>query len=69
MHVTCSPTSGQSPWEFWNVTHVREGNKIYSGYAERFCQAFPAEVRFVLHYNVVMKALIVIETIFDALPK
>ena len=62
-------TSAQGLLGTWDVTDVREGKEIYSGYAERFCQAFPAEVCFVLNYDVVMKALIVIEAIFDAHPQ
>ena len=63
MHVICSPTSGRRHWGTWDVTDVREGKEIYSDYTERFFQAFPAEVCFVLNYDVVMKALI------DVFPK
>ena len=63
------PPAGRRHWGSWDVTDVREGKAIYSDYTERFCQTFPAEVCFVLNYYVVMKALIVIKTIVDVLPK
>ena len=69
MHVLCSPTSGRSHWGTWEVTDVREGNAVYPGYTERLCEAFPAEVCFVFNYDVVLKALIVIEIIFGVHPK
>ena len=65
--VICSPTSGRRHWGTWKVTDVREGKAIYSGYILRFWQAFPAEVCFVFNYDV-LKALVVIKTIFDVLP-
>ena len=64
MHVICSLASGRRPQDSWDVTDVREGEKIYSDYAIRFCQAFPTEVCFAFNDHVVMKALIVIKTIF-----
>ena len=64
----CFLTSGRRRWS-WDTTNVREGKAIYLGYTERFWQAFPAEVCFVFNYDVLMKVLIVIKTIFDVPPK
>ena len=69
MDVIFSPTSGRRDWSSWDVTDVREGRAIFSDYAERFCQAFTAKVYFVLNYNVVMTAHVLIKTNFDVLPK
>ena len=69
MHVVCSPTSERRNWDTWEVTDVREDKAIYSHYTARFCQAFPAEVHFVLNYDIQLKAFIVVKTIFDVLSK
>ena len=37
---------------YWEVTDVREGAKIYLGYAERFCQTFLAQVGVVFNYDI-----------------
>ena len=37
---------------YWEVTDVREDRKIYSGYAERFRQTFPAQVCGVFSYDI-----------------
>ena len=36
---------------------------------KRFCQVFPTEVHLTFNYHVLMKALIVIKTIFNVLSK
>ena len=69
MHVMYSSTSGRRHWGSWDVADVREDKTIYSGYTERFWKAFPAEVHFVLNFDVLMKAIIVIKTMFDVLSK
>ena len=51
-HSICSPASELNTKGYWEVTDIREDERIYSGYTERFCQTFPAQVCGVFNYDI-----------------
>ena len=63
MYVIFSPTPELNPKGFWEVTDVRQGKEIYSGYAERFYQTFVAQVCVVINHDILIKYIFVVNVI------